>query len=149
MHKFVNINSQDKCTNRYTYVCTPALMYTRRPYRYFRQLISAVLESSNVRTKQTNLGPCSPSVRVVCTWGTRIPGAKKPNRLNGVRWRLKSVGPQHETCFMSPFWSLELWGGPKIFGKFAHYTYIPIQLHFIMYISLKSIAYNWSYELRS
>jgi hypothetical protein len=34
-----------------------------------------------------------------------------PGWLNFVPWRLILVGTQCDTCFMSPFWHLEFWGG--------------------------------------
>ena len=44
--------------------------------------------------------------------GALTPGTIIPQQLNSAWWHLISVGPQFETCFMSPFWHLQLWGGP-------------------------------------
>ena len=35
-------------------------------------------------------------------------GCTDSGRLNFVRWRLKFVGPHYGTCFMLPFWYLEI-----------------------------------------
>ena len=49
--------------------------------------------------------------------GAQFPGARSSARLSFVPWRLISVCPHYVTCFMSPFWRLEFWGGSIIFGK--------------------------------
>lgn len=59
---------------------------------------------------------------MLCVSGAQILGARSPWRLHFVRWRQIFLGPQYEygTCFMSPFWCLELWGGGFVFRKFVH-----------------------------
>ena len=43
--------------------------------------------------------------------GAQIQGARFPRQLNFVQWHLIFVGAQYGTCFTSPFWHLEFWGG--------------------------------------
>jgi hypothetical protein len=59
--------------------------------------------------------------------GAQIPGARSPLQINFVRWRLIFVGLQSVTCFMSPFWCLEIWGSSKDFWKI--YAYLPEPLY--------------------
>jgi hypothetical protein len=46
----------------------------------------------------------------------------EPFRLHFIPWRLIFVGPEHETCFISPFWHLELHCSSYILVKFVHPT---------------------------
>jgi len=51
---------------------------------------------------------------------TQILGTRSQWQLNCVQWHVIFVGPQYGTCFMSPFWCLEFWGGLYIFTQFLH-----------------------------
>jgi hypothetical protein len=49
-----------------------------------------------------------------------VQGYTNPGRLYFAPWRLISVHPQYGTCFKSPTWRLEFWGGSYIFVKILH-----------------------------
>ena len=40
--------------------------------------------------------------------GAQLSGSRSPLRINILRWHLTFVGPQYGTCFMLPFWRLEI-----------------------------------------
>ena len=44
-----------------------------------------------------------PAVSTINTTRAQVPRARSPGQLNFVQWRLIYVGPQRETCFVSPF----------------------------------------------
>jgi len=51
--------------------------------------------------------------------GAHIPGPVIPWLQNFVRLRPILMGPLYGTCFVSPFWRPEFFGGFQIFGKLA------------------------------
>jgi hypothetical protein len=55
--------------------------------------------------------------------GCKNVGVRSPWRLNFVRRCLVFVGTQVVTCFVSPFWRLEFWGGPQTVQKFVNPWY--------------------------
>jgi hypothetical protein len=61
----------------------------------------------------------SAAVRHSRAWTQRCsnPGHHVTRRLSSVKWRLKFMCPLNGTCFISPFWRLEFWGGFYVFGK--------------------------------
>ena len=46
----------------------------------------------------------------------------------------RTVGSQHDTCFMSAFWRLEFGGGSYIFGKFVgpYFTAVDVRMFMSM-----------------
>jgi len=60
------------------------------------------------------------STSLPITHTTLAHGYANPGRLKFELWRLISVGPQYATCFMLPFWRLEVWSIFLIFWKFLY-----------------------------
>jgi hypothetical protein len=97
----------------------------------FRQLLSCGVRIHNWELLATTLGENDGEVSIFkliyiyIYRGAQISGTWPLRRLMFLRWRLICVCPQYGTCFMSPFWRLEFWGGSQIFGK-SMYIYIYI-----------------------
>jgi hypothetical protein len=53
----------------------------------------------------------------------RVQESLVSRHLSCVQWRLVSVGLQYQTCYTSPCWHIEFWGGSHIFYKFVHTCY--------------------------
>lgn len=52
------------------------------------------------------------------TRGAQISGTSSPGQLNFVWWCIIFVGPQNETCFMSPVWHLDFENAQKVLETF-------------------------------
>jgi len=62
--------------------------------------------------------------------GCQNPGIQFAIVTKFVLWRLIFVGPQHMTCFVTPFLRLEFIGGSQIFGQFLHISSFCFQCFF-------------------
>ena len=60
----------------------------------------------------------SPDMKII--QGCTNPRCQVTKGLCFLQWHLIFVDPQYGTSFVSPFWSLQFWGGFKILGKYVH-----------------------------
>ena len=71
------------------------------------------------------------SVNIRCYRRAQIAATRPPWRLNVTRWRQVFVGRQSWTCFLSPFWRLEFWGGHSICGNSVHPSVPALRISFM------------------
>ena len=76
--------------------------------------------------------------------GIQITGARSPRQLNFVWQHVMFVGPQYETCFMSPIWNTEFLDGFCSFKKSVYTSYRrpPFSAAQQLYVSWKLVQFK-------